>query len=126
MYVHCRGHSISTRNFQDLNTSIDDIHNLILINIKGRMLNFTCNLHVWVLTCGQENLTQSYLCESLSDFRNKFGFHLQKPKILSPSMCVILVVKDEFDACFRIVFASWSWSLDWVSLHKKNSFLLSF
>ncbi len=41
---HCTyivgGHSISTRNFQDLNTSIDDIHNLLLINTEGRMLNF--------------------------------------------------------------------------------------
>jgi hypothetical protein len=41
-------HSISTCNFQDLNTSIGDIHNLILISIIGKLLN----LHMWYSNLG--------------------------------------------------------------------------
>jgi hypothetical protein len=35
------------------------------------------------------------LHESPSNLKNKLGFHLQEPKISSPSICVITIVKDE-------------------------------
>jgi hypothetical protein len=41
-------YSISIYNFQDFNTSIGDIHNLVLISITRRLLN----LHMWYYNLG--------------------------------------------------------------------------
>jgi hypothetical protein len=56
--------------------------------------------------------------------KNKFSFYLQEPKISSLSMCVILIVNNEPNAYFKIAFASYYGSLDWVALHKRSSLLL--
>lgn len=103
--------SISPRSFQDLNTSISNVHNLISINIMKRPLN----LHMWffklVVDTWRTKLTWPCLCESPSNLESKFCFVLQKPKI-SPSICVILVVKYEFGAYFIIVSTNYFKSLD--------------
>jgi hypothetical protein len=46
------------------------------------------------------------LHESHPNLKNKLGFHLREPKISSPSICVIIVVKDELDVYFKIMFTS--------------------
>jgi hypothetical protein len=78
-----------------------------------------------MLTLWWKKLTRLCLCESPSNLGNKYNFHLQEPKISSFSMCGILIVKYEPIAYFRIMFASWFGSLDWVAFHKRSSFLSS-
>jgi hypothetical protein len=84
----------------------------------------TCNFLVWALTRGWEKLTWLCLCESLFYFKTKSNFCSQKPTISSPSMCVILIVKDEPNAYFRIAYA-WYFKSNQVVLCRRNSFLLS-
>jgi hypothetical protein len=54
------------------------------------------------LTHVQKKVTWLRLCESPFNPRGKFGFHLQEPKISSFPLYAILVMKDEFDAYFKI------------------------
>jgi hypothetical protein len=59
-----------------------------------------------------------------SNPKNKFSFYLQELKISSLSMYVILIMNNEPNAYFKIAFASYFGSLNWVALHKRSSFLL--
>jgi hypothetical protein len=116
---------IYARSFKDLNIAINGIHNFIRINaIKGHS-QYECNFPIWVLPHGLKKLTQSCLCESPFDLGSKLGFRLLKPKISSLSTCVILVVKEEFGAYFKITSTSCFKSLDWVTLWRRSSFLSS-
>jgi hypothetical protein len=110
-----------------LNTSMGDSHNFILINVTLESHPIcTCNFPLQVLTHVQKKLTWLCLCESLSNPRGKFGFHLQEPKISSPFLYEILIMKDELDAYFKIAFANHFGSPDWVALCKRSSLLPNF
>jgi hypothetical protein len=118
-------YAIFTQSFQDLNTSINDIHNFIMMNAKGRPLNLhmqfsNLGVYTWV-----RKWTWLCLCESPSNPWSKYGFHFQEPNISSTSICAILVVKYKFGAYFKIMFTICFKSPNWIALHNKSSFLSS-
>lgn len=104
------GHSICTCDFPF-------IHNLIVMNVVIRPFNLQMQFSI----LGVDMIVSMWI---LFNLENKFSFCLQELKISSLSMCVILIVNNEPNAYFKIAFASYFGSLDWVALHKRSSFLL--
>jgi hypothetical protein len=108
--------SISTWSLKDLNISL----NLIC----PKLFNFhtwSNNYMVYTRIKKIDTVVPKWI---LFYQRGRFTFHLQEPKIFSPSICVILIMQINFGEYFRIVFTSCFKSLDWVVLHKSNSILL--
>ncbi len=84
----------------------------------------TFDLEITWFTQGWKKFTWSCLCESPFDMGARFAFHLQEPKISSPSMCVTLAMQDNPKAYFKTMFVNCFESPDWVVIHKSNLLLL--
>ncbi len=104
--------SISTWNLKDhkdlwstLGCSISTIFKIIIVWFTRR----------W------EKFTQSCLCESPFNRRAKFAFHLQEPRMSSPSICVTLIVQTDPEEYFKIASTSSYRFLDWVAICKSRS-----
>jgi hypothetical protein len=85
---------------------------------------FTLELVIVRLTWGWKKFTQSCLCESPSISGARFALHLWKPKISSPSICVILIVQAKPKAYLKTISTSYFKSPDWVPLGKSSQGLV--
>jgi len=64
----------------------------------------TFDLAIAWFTWRWKKITRSCFNESPFDMGARFAFHLQEPKISSPSMCMILTMQDNPRAYFRTTF----------------------
>jgi hypothetical protein len=85
------------------------------LNMQHRGADLTI---IW-FTWRWKKFTQSCLCKSPSNQGPRFTFHLQEPKISSPSICAILIMQANPGEYFRITFVG---SPDWIALYKNSSF----